>query len=69
MTPFVDLHLHPPTERFLHLTLGPPISGPHAPGDGPRALDLDRVAEAYRARDGRAVVLGWDAETATGSPP
>lgn len=69
MTSFVDVHLHPPTERFLHLTLGPLLAGPDEPRELPAPVDIDEVAEAYRARNGRAVVLGWDAQTATGASP
>lgn len=29
----------------------------------------DELADHYRSRDGRAVLLAWDAETATGRPP
>lgn len=67
MTLFVDAHLHPPLERFLRSTLGPLV--PAVTGDAYLPTGVDDLAEGYRRRGGRAVVHGWDAETASGSPP
>ncbi len=67
---FIDMHCHPPVPEYLE--------GPFAPYLGelekrfgrpvPR-MSVDELAGYYRSLDGRAVLLGWDARTATGLPP
>ena len=66
MSEFIDFHVHPPVEPLL--------AGPIAPYldnlNGRVGVDLDtyttdEVAEYYRERDGKAVLLGWDTETVT----
>ena len=70
MTRFVDVHVHPPTERFLDVTFAPFLaSTERACGAAVEALTIDQIADHYRSRDAKAVLLGWDAETATGCPP
>ncbi|GMQ86205.1 MAG: 4-hydroxyphenyl-beta-ketoacyl-CoA hydrolase [Acidimicrobiia bacterium] len=62
MKPFIDFHVHPPVEEF--------IDGPVAPFDvGLDLLGVDEVAEHYRERDGRAVILGLDTESTTRHRP
>jgi uncharacterized protein len=70
VTRFIDVHVHPPVSGFL--------DGPFAPyrqqlethfGRPLPTMTGDEVAAYYRERDGRAVLLGWDAQTATRRPP
>ncbi|HEX2369046.1 MAG TPA: amidohydrolase family protein [Acidimicrobiia bacterium] len=70
MTRFIDVHVHPPVSAFL--------DGPFAPfrqqlethfGRPLPTMTGDELATYYRERDGRAVLLGWDAQTATRRPP
>jgi len=70
MTAFIDFHVHPPVPEMWE--------GPFAPylprleqtfGRALPAMSASQISEYYRAHDGLAVVLGWDAETATGLPP
>ena len=70
MTSFVDVHVHPPLPEFF--------DGPFAPFvDGLRRAfsrdlepeSIDEVADHYRRLDGKAVLLAWDAETATRRRP
>jgi predicted TIM-barrel fold metal-dependent hydrolase len=62
LTAFIDFHVHPPVAEFT--------DGPLQPF----RVDLDvmsiaDVADHYRARDGRAVLLGLDTESTTRLPP
>ena len=66
MTRFVDAHVHPPVAAFL--------GGPVAPYRADLASFLERpltemdpaaLAGFYREREGVAVLLGWDSESAT----
>lgn len=70
MTDFIDFHVHPPVEALL--------TGPIAPYLGPLgdrtgtdlvSLTTDAVADSYRERRGKAVLLGWDTETITKRRP
>ena len=70
MTDFIDFHVHPPVEALL--------TGPIAPYLGPlsdrtgtdlETLTTDEVADYYRERRGKAVLLGWDTETITKRRP
>ena len=58
MTQFIDFHVHPPVEEFT--------SGPLVPFqiEVPLMSSAD-VADRYRDRDGRAVILGLDTESTT----
>ncbi len=67
MTRFIDAHVHPPVQRFLdgpiadHVDrlrdyLGEPIK-PQTP---------EEVADFYRSRDARAVLLGWNGHARSG---
>jgi predicted TIM-barrel fold metal-dependent hydrolase len=70
VTEFIDVHVHPPVEAFLEGPLAP-----YAPSL--RSLDgspleprtVDEVADYYRRRNGRAVLLGWDTESVTHTAP
>jgi predicted TIM-barrel fold metal-dependent hydrolase len=70
MTKFIDLHVHPPVREFL--------DGPFAPfraqltayfGRPLEVMTTSEIADYYRGLDGRAVLLAWSAQTATGLPP
>jgi predicted TIM-barrel fold metal-dependent hydrolase len=70
VTRFIDLHVHPPFAEFL--------DGPFAPYveslERHRGVPLEPMSPAdlashYRDRDGKAVLLAWDAETATRRRP
>lgn len=70
MSEFIDFHVHPPVPGMW--------DGPFAPylprlertfGRALPTMSATQLSEYYRAHDGVAVVLGWDAETATGLPP
>ena len=70
MTAFVDFHVHPPIPDLW--------DGPFAPylpqleetfGRALPTMSAEQLADYYRAHDAMAVVLGWDAQTATGLPP
>ncbi len=67
MTRFIDAHVHPPVPEFLDGPIGPYIDGlreflqipidPQTP---------EELAEFYRSRDARAVLLGWNSRPASG---
>ena len=62
MTHFIDFHVHPPVDEF--------INGPLAPFEIEIApMTADAVADHYRERDGRAVILGLDTESTTRHRP
>jgi hypothetical protein len=70
MTRFIDIHVHPPVEEFLN--------GAFAPyrqqlaeyfGRPLEVMTTTEIADYYRGLDGKAVILAWSAETATGMPP
>ena len=49
MTSFVDVHLHPPLQRFLRSTLGLLAPDPAEGGPEYRPAEIDDVADAYRS--------------------
>ena len=70
MTRFIDIHVHPPVEEFLH--------GPFEPyldqlaeyfGRPLEVMTTQEIADYYRELNGKAVLLAWSAQTATGTPP
>ena len=70
MTRFIDIHVHPPVEEFL--------DGAFAPyreqlaeyfGRPLEVMTTTEIADYYRGLDGKAVILAWSAQTATGMPP
>ena len=70
MTRFIDIHVHPPVEEFLY--------GPFKPyleqlaeyfGRPLEVMTTGEIADYYRQLDGKAVILAWSAQTATGNPP
>lgn len=70
MTRFIDLHVHPPVAEFLEGPFAPFVAGlARHHGAAIRPMSLHDLAAHYRDRDGRAVLLAWDAETATRRRP
>jgi len=69
VTRFVDVHVHPPLAEFLDGAFAPYIDGLRAEfrSDIP-PMTIDEIADHYRALDGIAVLLAWDAERATRRP-
>lgn len=70
MSEFIDFHVHPPVNRLL--------SGPIAPylasvadraGTDLTPRTTGEIADLYRSRNGKAVLLGWDTEEATRRRP
>ena len=67
MTRFIDAHVHPPTREFLEGPIAPFLDDlrnyrkeriePQSP---------DQIVDFYRTRDGKAVLLGWNAPARSG---
>jgi predicted TIM-barrel fold metal-dependent hydrolase len=70
VTRFIDLHVHPPVAEFLEGPFAPFLDGLARHRGSPiEPMSLHDLAAHYRERDGRAVLLAWDAETATRRRP
>lgn len=70
MTRFIDVHVHPPVAELLEGPFAPYLPGIEAEfGRSFGVMTVDEIAEHYRSRDGRAVLLAWDAQSATGLRP
>jgi hypothetical protein len=70
VTRFIDLHVHPPVPEMMDGAFGPYIDGMRTYFDRELPVMLEQeIADHYRERDGRAVLLAWDAQTATGQRP
>lgn len=70
MSRFIDVHVHPPVAGFLDGAFAPFLSGVEKQfGRAFAEMTVDEIAEHYRSREGRAVILAWDAESATGRRP
>ncbi|MFB6353168.1 MAG: amidohydrolase family protein [Halobacteriales archaeon] len=69
--PVVDTHAHQPTAVFRHEAGGELMADAvERFGADRETWGYDAMVEEYReAGVGRAVLLGWDAETNTGNPP
>ncbi len=66
MNRFIDVHVHPPVADLLNHSFAPYLEGIAAVfGREFAPMAVEDLAAYYRDREGRAVVLGWDAETAT----
>lgn len=62
MTGFIDFHVHPPVPEL--------VDGPLQPFDAELSpMAFEAVADHYRSREGRAVILGLDTETTTRRRP
>lgn len=70
MARFIDFHVHPPVEDYLRGPFGPYMEGLEAMfGRTFEPMTIDEIADRYVSLDGRAVLLAWDASTATGQAP
>lgn len=70
MTKFIDIHVHPPVEEFLHGPFAPYLDQLASYFRRPlEVMTRDEVADYYRGLGGKAVILAWSARTATGLPP
>ncbi|MFQ5947729.1 MAG: amidohydrolase family protein [Acidimicrobiia bacterium] len=70
MTKFIDVHVHPPVPEFFAGALRPYLERLEEYfGRSFSPMSVDEIAGHYRERDGQAVLLGWDAETATKRSP
>lgn len=70
VTGFIDLHCHPPVKAYLEGPFAPYLDHVAAIFRRPvQVMEPEELADLYRSLDGRAVLLGWDAGTATGLPP
>jgi len=70
-TQAIDTHAHQPTSEFLHDAGGQMMRDAAARfGATMEPWTYEEMIEEYHAAGvGRAVLLGWDAETNTGNPP
>ncbi len=65
----VDFHVHLPTPDWLEGSMAGYLEAAEAYfGAAAQRLSLDQLAARYRALRMTAVLLAWDAETATGRP-
>lgn len=70
MTRFFDVHVHPPVPEFVDGSLAPFLVGiERFSGRSVPRMSVDELAAYYRDRQGRAVLLAWDAQTATRASP
>jgi predicted TIM-barrel fold metal-dependent hydrolase len=70
VTAFIDLHVHPPVPALLDGPLQPYVPGLEAvTGSAVKRMTSDEVVEFYRERTARAVLVGWDLETAGNRRP
>ena len=69
MTRFVDAHVHPPVPEFLDGPLAPFRGGVEEFIGAPISPKTpEELAEFYRERDARAVLLGWTSRLGSGYP-
>lgn len=70
MTGFIDAHVHPPVAGFLNGPIAPFLDGllEHR-GFPATVMEPGDLVDYYRSRAARAVLLGWDSETATNWRP
>lgn len=65
MTAYIDAHVHPPVAEFLEGPIAPFLPGLEKQrGFRMDPVEPDELVDYYRRRDARAVLLGWDAESA-----
>ncbi len=67
MTRFVDAHVHPPIPEFLEGPVGPYLEELRDfLGEPIEPQSAEEIAEFYRSRDARAVLLGWNSHAKSG---
>ena len=65
----IDFHVHLPTPDWLDQSMAGDVEAAEAYFRSPvQRLSLAELAARYQALNARAVLLAWDAETATGRP-
>ena len=65
----IDFHVHLPTPEWLDVSMAGYVEAAEAYFRSPvQRATVDELADRYRAIPARAVLLAWDAETATGRP-
>ncbi len=65
----IDFHVHLPTPDWLDQSMAGYVEAAEAYFRSPvERLSLAELAERYQALNMKAVLLAWDAETATGRP-
>jgi hypothetical protein len=65
----IDFHVHLPTPDWLDGSMAGYVEAAEAYFRAPvQRATVDELADRYRALPARAVLLAWDAETATGRP-
>ena len=65
----IDFHVHLPTPDWIDGSMAGYVEAAEAYfRSSVERQSLDELAAKYRALDVRAVLLAWDAETATGRP-
>ena len=65
----IDMHVHLPTPGWLDVSMaGYAEAAENYFRSKVARRSVDELADEYRALDVRAVILAWDAETATGRP-
>ena len=70
MTEFIDVHVHPPVADFLEGPLAPYAPSLRSLDGTPlEPLTTEELADYYRRRNGRAVLLGLDTESVNHMPP
>lgn len=70
MTKFIDIHVHPPIDEFLNGSFAPFREQLAAHFGRPlEVMTTQEIADYYRQLGGKAVLLAWSAQTATGQPP
>lgn len=67
MTRFIDAHVHPPVRAFLEGPIAPYIDGLREfLGEPIEPQSPEQIAEFYRSRDAKAVLLGWNSLSTSG---
>lgn len=65
----IDFHVHLPTPDWLDVSMAGYVEAAEAYFRSPvQRATVDELADRYRSIPARAVLLAWDAETATGRP-
>ena len=66
----IDIHVHPSTDEFLVEAMGPPREATERYfRTSIPVRTVDEMADEFRADDVLAVLLAWDARSASGQPP
>lgn len=70
MTRYIDAHVHPPVPQFLEGPIAPYLSDLRSFLSEPIvAQEPGEIAEFFRSRDAKAVLLGWNSVPGSGRRP